>query len=182
MKPYLQFALPSGHVFELATNVVANNRAAYYHSARPDEFPALGDALIDTHGLFADSYEIYDWLANNMDIDDVMQEHGRLIAYNPPALAWYSAERSFHDEPAAFTPIAPEKVFESPVELLVSEMASANEACAVRLFNGTEDGQPHQAIALFAGGPTVVNRYINALQITTDLLAKEIAATVGPTH
>ena len=182
MKAFIQFTLPTGHVFELSAKAVADDRAAYYFKHRPDEFKTLEEAQADTVGLFDDDFEVRDWLFNNMDVDATMLEHGRLIAFNPPAHDWNEAESSHHDAPAPFTPIAADQVFEAPVELLVSEMASANEVCSVRLMNGTDDGEPHQALALVAGGPAVVNRYITALQITTDLLAKEMAAAASARH
>lgn len=171
MKEFIRFSLPSGHVFELNARVVADDRAACYHKHNPDEFKTLDEAREDTIGLFDDDFEVYDWLANNMDIDEVMAKHGRLVAFKPHALAWHEADRTHTDERAAVEPVSGDDIMSVPVEMVISQMAGNGELCNVTLMNNPETGQPQSAMVFIHGGPAVVDTFIQGLQAITNHIA-----------
>ena len=51
---------PNGEVYQIAAEVVSNNRDAYY---KEEEDEIVEDSYED--------FELYDWLQNNMDWDDI---------------------------------------------------------------------------------------------------------------
>jgi hypothetical protein len=173
MKPYIQFALPSGHVFELPTEIIVNDRAAYYFNHCPDEFKTLDEAKVDTTELFDDGYQVRDWLLNNMDVDDVMKKHGRLVAFKPPVLEWSIGEYSLVDERTEVAQPSSKDVMQAPLELIASFMASSHELCAAQTIVDATTGQPAGALVYVAGNQAIVNSYLTGLQIITEqVLAK----------
>lgn len=68
---FLVVDMPDGSSWAVPVEIVARNRAANYS----DEFDGdVERSLIeDTLPLFADSYEVEDWAANNMNWSDVSE-------------------------------------------------------------------------------------------------------------
>lgn len=185
MKPFLIFRLPSGHVFELPTEVVAADRAAYYHKDHPDEFPTLQSAMEDSIGLFTDdAYNVRDWLLNNMDVDATMGAHGRLVAFNQPKFAWDEAEYEFGVEPMAIVEPTGDTILGTPVEMVMNAMLAAGELCSFQMLMDQATGKPDMAIAFVRGGEKVVGTFAAGMQDITNFLAEKLAAeqATSPKH
>lgn len=168
MKPFIQIALASGHVYELPTEVIAQNRAAYYHGHFKDsEFPTMESALIDTREYFADDDNISDWAQNNMNPSDYMHA-ARLVRYTPDK-DFVNAEWTAHEMPAMVGELDGEQILSHPVEAVMATMAASKQLCNITVLNAA-DGQPFGAAVMILGGPNVVNSFITALQFTSDQL------------
>lgn len=171
MKKFIQITLNTGHVYEIPTGAIVENRAAYYHANKPEEFPTLDDAKDDTVGLFDDATQIADWAANNMNWDELLP-NAKLIRFKPPAeQPWHEGEMSFHDTPALMGELDGTTIMKQPVELVMHTMAMTGQLCNVTILNGP-DGAPYGAFAMIIGNAPVINSYITALQFTGDMLTK----------
>lgn len=168
MKTFIQLAFPTGHLYELPTSVIANNRAACMRGLHAEEFPTPESALEDTTELFEDEYQVKDWALNNMNPDEYMP-HARLVRYTPPDKIPADAEWSYHDAPAIIAQLDEATVLDLPVEMTVAAMAAHNRVCQIAVLNG-EDGKPQCAIVLIQGGPGVVGYYQGALELLTSRL------------
>lgn len=180
MKNFIQIAMPTGHVYEIPTSVIANNRANSMLAAHPDEFADLAAALEDTQGLFADdSWNIKEWAANNMNWDE-LQPHAKLIRFKQDTdHQWYEGEFTYHDMPALLGELDGATIMHQPVELIMQTMATAGILCNVTVMNGT-NGQPCGAFALIVGDAGVVNSYLTALQFTGNVLTGQDDAAGAP--
>lgn len=163
MKQFIHITLPSGHVYEIPTAVIANNRAAYYAENRKDEFPTLQAALEDTIGLFDDATEIAEWAANNMNWDEI-EPNARLIRYINKPTPWHEGEWSFHDQPALTGDIGDDDILKVPVELVLHSMVARRMLCNVTVLNGP-DGEPYAALAMILGNRPILNTYMRGLEI-----------------
>ena len=66
---YLRVAMPDGSKWDVPVSVIAWDRANYYAESVKNTL-SFAEALKETNELFdADSYEIEDWAANNMNWD-----------------------------------------------------------------------------------------------------------------
>jgi hypothetical protein len=166
VKTHLHLAFPTGHVYELATAIVANNRAAFYHNERNDEFPTMEAALADTTALFEDSSEITDWLMGNMNPEEYLP-HARLVRFTRPGLDPNDAEITYHDAPALIGQLDEATVLDLPVEMVLSAMAVHNRVTQMALLND-ENGQPNVALVFIQGGPAVIGFFQGGIQELTD--------------
>lgn len=186
MKNFIHITRPTGHVFEIPTSVVANNRAAAMLAAHPDEFADLAAALADTTELFAeDSWNIKDCAANNMNWAD-LQANAKLVRFLPQQDSdWHEGDWTFQDAPALLGDLDGEQIMNQPVELVMHTMAATQQLCNVTVLNG-DDGQPYGAFALIIGNGQVVGSYIQAMQMVGDHLTRAQtggdAATAPVTH
>lgn len=174
MKPFIQLTLSSGHVFEVPTEVIAQDRAKVMQSLHPLEFPKLEDALTDTRELFEDSYEVREWALNNMDHEDYISV-SRLIRFVPQELPISSAEWSYHDHPATMGEMDGEQILRSPVEAVISSMANANQLCNVSVLND-KDGAPFALLALCHGSPKEIAMFITGLQFISERATNDAGA------
>jgi hypothetical protein len=154
----------------LATAIVANNRAAFYHNERNDEFPTMEAALQDTTGLFEDSREITDWLMGNMNPDEYMP-HARLVRFTRPGLDPNDAEITYHDAQALIGQLDEATVLDLPVEMVLSAMAVHNRLCQMAVLND-DKGQPNVALVFIQGGPPVIQFYQGGIQELTDAVVR----------
>lgn len=172
MKNFIQIALKTGHVYEIPTSTVVDNRAAYYHAQRPDEFPTLESAKEDTIGLFDDASQIADWAANNMNWSELAPT-SKLIRFNPPTeQPWHDGDWSFHDTPALMGELDGETIMKQPAELIMHTMAMSGQLCNVTVLNGP-DGAAYGAFAMIIGNVPVINSYIQALQFVGNMLTQQ---------
>lgn len=163
MKAFIQIKLSTGHVYEVPSELIAQNRAAYYHGARPDEFPTLQSALEDTRGLFDDASEIKEWAANNMDLEDIRPQ-AVLVRFTPPdEQAWHEGEWSYHDQHAMIGELDGDAVMRQPLEATLNVMAASAQLCNVSIINSM-DGQPQAAVAVILGNNAALSPFILALQ------------------
>lgn len=169
MKPFLHVLLPTGHRYEIPTDVIAQSRAAYYHQQFKDtEFPTLEAALEDTQALFEDTREVKDWALNNMSVEDLMQ-HARLVRYEPPEHDLQAGDWSFHDAPALIPQIDAQTVLSMPLEMAVSAMAAHRNLCQMVTLNDAA-GEPGALVVLVKGPSVLVAIYTGALQHLTNSL------------
>lgn len=174
MKPYIQIALSTGHVFEIATQVIAENRAKAMQELHKDEFATLDEALADTVELFEDNYQVRDWALNNMNPEDYMPT-ARLVRFTPPEQDFNSAEWSHHDNRAMMGELDGQQIMRQPVEAVLSTMAMSNQIANVTVLNGS-DGAPFGAMALFIGNQNVIGAYVTAIQFTTERILGDAPA------
>lgn len=170
MKPFVQIAFPTGHVFEIPTAVIANDRAKSMQQRHPDEFPNLEAALEDTTELFKDSsYDVQDWARNNMNWSE-LEPQARLIRYAPAALDHINGcEWSLHDARAMVGELDGETIMRQPVEMVLNVMVLSQQLCNVTVLNGP-DGKPYAAMALIIGTEPVIGTYLQAMQIVGNSL------------
>lgn len=172
MKPYIQIALSSGHVYEIPTKVIAENRAAAMFKDHPVEFATLGDALVDTTELFDDANEIREWALNNMNPDEYLPG-ARLIRFLPPEQEFDSAEWSYHDAQATIEDIVGEDVLRQPVEAVLGSMGATGQRCSVTVLNDQDGSKPFGMVALVIGDEPTLGAFIGAIQFTNDLIDKK---------
>lgn len=165
MKPFIQIAFPSGHVYEVAAEVFAMNRAKNMQEMHADEFQSLETALEDTTELFnEDAVEIKNWACNDMKWSD-LAPHARLIRFTPPDLDHFNGcDWSFHDMPGMLGELDGDTIMRQPVEMVLNTMAVSQQLCNVTILNG-EDGKPYAALALIIGNEHVVGAYLQAIQL-----------------
>lgn len=164
MKPFIQIKLNTGHVYEVPTELIAQNRAAYYHGERPDDFPTLQSALEDTRGLFDDSSEIKEWVMGNMNPDEVLP-HAKLVRFTPPDTndAWNEGEWSYHDGQAMIGEVDGDTIMRQPLEATLNVMAASAQICNVSILQ-SPNGAPQAAVALILGDNAVLSPFVLALQ------------------
>lgn len=179
MKPYLQLTLASGHVFEIPTKVIADDRAAYYFKVCPDDFKTFAEAEADTIGYFDDGRAITEWLFNSMDVEKIAKAHGRLVAFDPPSVDWGDCEAELTDEPATVQALSGETIMEMPVSMVSASMAATNELCAAQQIMDTTTGQPQSAIVFINGGPEVVGAYLGGIKIITEKVLDRMEAATA---
>lgn len=176
MKPFIQIALNTGHVYEIPTSVIAANRAAHYHAQRPDEFPTLEAATEDTAGFFDDAKEIADWAGNNMNWDELLP-NAKLIRFKPPVeQPFHEGEWTFHDTPALMGELDGATLMKQPVELVMHTMAMTGQLCNATVLHGP-DGEPYGAFALIIGNHPIIQTYLNGLQFIGNQITEQQAPT-----
>ena len=179
MKPFIQIQLNTGHVYEVPTEAIVQNRAAYYHAERAAEFPTLQDAIDDTRGLFDDATEIKEWAANNMNWDELLPV-AKLVRYSPPEVqAWNEGEWTYHDHQALLSELDGETLMGQPVELVLHTMAAHRQLCNITLMNGS-DGKACAALALIIGSEPVLSSYLSGLNYISEQLAAMAAGGAAP--
>ena len=169
MKPFVQIALSTGHVFEVKTEVIARDRAAAMLANHPDEFANLDEALVDTVELFDDADEIRDWALNNMNPPEYIGG-ARLIRFVAPEQDFDTAEWSFHDHNAIMGELDGEQILRQPVEAVLSVLAAAGQLCNVTVLNG-DDGKPFGMLAVVIGNEPIIGAFISTLQYTAGQLS-----------
>lgn len=169
MKPFTRIAVSTGHVFEVATEVIARDRAAAMLANHPDEFATMEEALADTVELFDDSDAIRDWAMNNMNPDEYISG-SRLVRFLAPEQQFDSAEWSYHDLPSIVGELDGEQILRQPVEFVLSTMAASRQMVSVTVLN---DGQskPFGAMVLLLGDKPILDSFITALQFTSNHIA-----------
>lgn len=173
MKPFIQIALTTGHVFELSTTVIAQNRAKCMLEMHPDEFTDLPAALTDTVELFDDAYEIADWAKNNMNPEDYMP-FARLVRFNAPEMDFVnSAAWTLHDRNAPVGELTGSEIMRQPVESVLSVMAASGQTCNITVMNAEAGAKPYAAAVLILGPEPVINTYVSALAFVSDHLAAD---------
>lgn len=176
MKPFIQIALPTGHVYEVAARVVAENRAKVMQELHSQEFPTLDAAIADTSELFEDGYEIKDWALNQMNPEEILAT-ARLVRFTPPEQDLQYGAWTYSDHPAPVAELDGNEIMQHPVESVLSTMAASNQLCNVTVLNGP-DGNPHAAMALVIGDASIIGAYIAALQFVGDKIT-EVPATAA---
>lgn len=182
MKQFIHVSMPTGHVYEIPTRVIAEHRAAYYHKDFPEEFPSLEVALKDTEELFGDPMQIREWALNEMDWAEV-KKRARLIRFTPPVNNWDEAEWSFHDVQPPISDIDEETLLEMPIEMVIASMAAAGQLAHVAVMHDATK-EPFGMLALVQGQTPIVGLYINAMQAATNLATKMMEPPPAdvPTH
>lgn len=171
MKKFLQITLGNGHVYEVPTSVIADNRATAMLALHPGEFATLSDAKEDTTALFAeDSFQIEDWAKNQMNWGEIVP-HAKLIRVLPRTSDWPNVEVTYHDHQALLSELDGDVIMSQPVELIMHTMATNGQLCNVTVLNG-EDGKPYAAMALMFGGEAVINSYLTGLQFVGNQLTQ----------
>ena len=178
MKPFIQIALPSGHVYQIETSVIAELRAKVMLSLHADEFPTIAEALADTVEYFDDDYSVCDWATSNMKPEDYMPS-ARLVRFTPPEADYANADWTLREHAAPVAELSGDEILRHPVESVFSVMAASGQLCNVTVLN-MPDGKPYAAMVLIIGNEAVVGSYINALQITGELITGSAAA--NPVH
>lgn len=169
MKPFTRVQVSTGHVFEIATEVIANDRAAAMLANHPDEFANLDEALADTVELFDDSDEIRDWALNNMNPDEYISR-SRLVRFLAPEQEFDSAEWSYHDMPTIVGELDGEQILHQPVEFVLSTMAASRQMVSVTVLNDGES-KPFGAMVMILGDKPILDDFIAALQFIAGRLA-----------
>lgn len=179
MKQFTQISLPTGHMYEVPTDVIAQHRAAVMLNAHPEEFPTLESALEDSRGLFKDSdYDIRDWALNNMNQDEVLA-NARLVRFTPPEQSLNDGEWTHSDAPTMSGEIDGNTIMQHPVESVLSVMAMSQQLCNVTVLNNA-DGKPYAAMAFIIGNEAVISAYLTAMQFVGDKITNQTTPT--PTH
>lgn len=183
MKPYFQVKFQDGSVFEVPTDIVAQDRAAAYHERDKDEFPTLDDAIKDTTELFtSDTYEIEDWAKNNMNWDE-LEPYARLVAYDPPERDWSASEVSFHDERQAISePVAGDNLMKQPMELALVRLGIKNNVCNLLKIGHGPDTPPVAVVAMIRGGPHIIDYFLGGLRRLTEALTEPPAPASADEH
>lgn len=178
MKPYVQIALSTGHVFEVATETIAAHRAKIMLELHPSEFADLDASLADTREVFDDALEVRDWALNNMRPEEYVSS-ARLVRFVPPEQDFNTAEWSFHDHNAIMGELDGDKIMRQPVEAVLSTLAAANQLCNVTVLNGV-DGKPFAMMSLVIGNENVIGAFVTALRFTADKVAGAAGITPQP--
>lgn len=179
MKPFFQITLTTGHVYELPTTVIAENRANYMLGAHPDEFKTIEEAMTDTVELFDDAYEVSDWAKNNMNPEDYLPR-SRLIRFNQPERDFANAEWEAADTAAMVGEMEASEIMGAPVDYVLSVMSASGQACNITVMGDHQTKEPFAAVAVILGGEKVIGSYVETLQMVTQVLASKPANT--PTH
>lgn len=167
MKLYIQIKLSSGQTYQVPTAVIANHRAEFMATWHPDEYFDLTAAYDATVKHFADPANIREWASSKMTLDDYIP-YGLLVAFDPPARDFDSAEWTYHDEEAAIPEVSGENIMNVPLEAALTSMWSSGQLCNVSVLNSAE-GKPFAAVAMILGHESVLQPYLNTL---TDLTAQ----------
>jgi hypothetical protein len=167
MKPFIQIALATGHVYEVSTDVIADDRAAAVLSESPSKFVSLKDALDDTAKLFADESNIILW-ARGMNPDNYLHS-ARLVRFTPPAKDFAGAQWSIHDAPAMSGELDGDQVMDQTVEAVMSTMSASRQFCNISVLNN-QQGEPFGAAVLILGDNRAVSAFVTALNFTADQL------------
>lgn len=173
MKPinFVHIHQPNGCVFEIPVDVIAANRAAYYHDKfKESMFPTLELARENTDGLFVDAYEIHFWAKNYMNWSD-LEQHARLVRFTQPDMKWHYGEWTYHEHRSITGELDADTVMKAPLELVATTMIEAQQLCNVTVLN-TQDGKPFGAVAVVIGSPEVVQAYLTTLGFTTQQLTQ----------
>lgn len=176
MKTFIQVLLTSGHLYEIPTKVVAENRAKTMLELHPDEFADIAAAELDTDELFEDNGQIRDWALNQMNAPDLMKD-ARLVRFTPPEPDFQSGDWSYHDTPAIIPQVDAQSVLQMPVEMALSAMAAHRNLCQVAVLND-DAKKPYAAIVLIQGGEAIVGTYVGALTHLTNTFVQPAAGTV----
>lgn len=189
MHEFMQLALPSGHVFEIPLRVIADDRAERDHAINPEKFGSLDAAREENMSLFAENASrARDWLLNAMDVEATMLKHGRLVGFKPPVLEWSLGHDTYHAEPAKVQEVTSETIAQLPVELVLQAMQQDAHLCSAHLIMNAATGEPQAGIFFVLGRPDVVGSYVNAMQITTNVVVQKLqgeadaAAATGAAH
>lgn len=177
MKQFIRVLLPTGHLYEIPAQAIAENRAAYYHQAMADEFPTLDAALQDSIALFEDNTEIREWALNNMNVEELMKP-ARLVRYTQPEQDFAGGDWSFEDAGAIIPQLESQSMLAMPLEMALAAMAAHRNLCQVLTINSA-DGQPQAAVVVIQGGPAIVGTYVGAL---THLTQAYVAPPAGVTQ
>lgn len=178
MKPLIHVLLPTGHLYEIQTAVVAQNRAKTMFELHPDEFADMAAAMADTEELFEDNGEIRDWALNNMNTDELMNA-ARLVRFTPPEPDFQGGDWSYHDALAIIPQLDPQSVLAMPIEMALSAMAAHRNICQVTVLNDAAQ-KPYAAVVLVQGGEAIVGTYVGALTHLTNTFVRPDPA--APQH
>lgn len=190
MKPFIRLLLPTGHLYEIAAQAVAENRAAAMLALHPDEFKTLEESMLDTTELFEDNYEVRDWALNNMQQAELLGI-ARLVRFTMPEIDLQAADWEYHETAAMIPALDQNAILTWPLELTLQAMASHGKLCQLTKLG--EPGAEAVLLALVQSNPAVVTMYSNALAKITESyvegmrerLANEGGTVVigaGPTH
>lgn len=180
MKPYFQITLATGHVYEVPTKVIAENRAKAMLEAHPDEFKTIDEAMADTVELFDDDdYSVGDWAKNNMNPGDYLPR-SRIIRFNEPERDFANAEWVGAATQAMMGEMEAAQIMGAPVDYVLSVMSASGQACNVTVISDHETRQPFAAVATIVGGEKTIGAYVETLQMVTQVLASKPAD--APTH
>jgi len=175
LKPFIQVLLTTGHLYEIPTAPIAQNRATHYHEMFKDsEFPTLESALKDTEELFEDNFAVKDWALNNMSVEELMKG-ARLVRFTPPEIDLQDGDWSYHDMPAIIPQLDAQSVLAMPVEMALSAMAVHRNICQVVTLSD-EAKKPCAAVVLVQGGEAIVGTYVGALTHLTNTFVKPLPA------
>lgn len=160
MKPFIQITFSSGHVFEVPTAVVAENRTAYYAMVEPGRTRQQHEA--ETAIFFESDSYLFDWMRGNMNWDEI-EKHAMLVAYKPVNFkaAWPDAELQ-----TEFTAAKPDlmslgpRAIDAPIELAVAQTASEGANCLIFAMHGDSADAITIAAVTVQGTPEVVHAYI----------------------
>lgn len=176
MKPFIQISLPTGHVYEITTAVIAQHRAKFYFDISEEgEFPTLEASLADTIEVFDDASEIRNWAMIHMDMNQLAAT-SRLVRFTAPSHDWQAADWSYHDHNAMMGELEADHIMSSPVEAVLSTMAASNQLCNVTVLNG-DDSKPYAAMALIIGNEPIICTFVAALQFAGEHVSASLPKT-----
>jgi hypothetical protein len=177
MKPFIQLAFPSGHVFEVPSSVVADDRTAYYAVSQPERTREQHAA--ETASLFTSEFEVVDWLMFNMNWAD-LEPHAKLIDYRAPDL-----RAAFDDAVATFesAPAMPDVVSKGvastvvPIGLAMNQAVASGKGALMLAFQNEDTKRVQFAFLALCGHPDIVEGYIAVCNQFSQHLDSQAQAT-----
>ena len=177
MKKFVQVAFSTGHVYEVATSIIAKDRTDYYAMSDPGRTRQQHEA--ETGMLFASEFELFDWAKNNMNWSD-LQKHARLVSFKAPDFAglWDAAELSTCDEQsvADVTKLG-EASITAPIELAMAQAFGEGRNCMMLAFQQRDTGAVTSAIAVMVGPQQLVEGYIAVISNFDTFMEQQRANT-----
>lgn len=182
MKTFTRIVYPTGHVFEVLTSVIADDRTAYY--AMQDPGRTREQHAEETRMMFASDFEVVDWAKNNMRADDVLKV-SRLVAFNAPDFRamWDDAELQFVDEQGRpdVTSLG-ERSLTAPIELAMTQAVGEGRNCMMLAFQQPDTGAVTSAVAVMVGPQHVVEGYIAVISDFDTFMAQQAANAASAGH
>lgn len=180
MKPFIRLVLPTGHIYEIAAQFIAENRAASMLELHPDEFKTLQESMLDTTELFEDNYEVRDWALNNMQQAELLAA-ARLVRFTMPEIDLQAADWEYQETQAIIPALDQNAIMTWPLELTLQAMAAQGKLCQLTKLGAP--GAEAVLLAVVQSNPAVVEMYSNTLvELTNFYVAalREKAANTPP--
>jgi hypothetical protein len=178
VKKFVQISFSTGHVYEVPTQAIAEDRTRYYAMSDPGRTREQHAA--ETQMLFASEFDLFDWAKNNMNWSD-LQKTSRLVAFNPPDFAklWDDAEMKTSDENLRSDIMAlGENALAAPVEMLLAQAVSENKSCFAVAFQQS-NGNTTSAVVGLVGSPDIIEGYLATITQFDDFLSSQSTQATG---
>ncbi len=181
MPPFIRiFFKSTGHLYEIATAVVAQDRTNYFAISDPGR--TREQHVAETEMMFANDFDLFDWAKNNMNWVD-LASHARLVGFTPPNFStlWDDAELS-----TAASTMQPDLAslgdqgILAPIELAMSQCSAEGQSCLVVAFQNEKTKAVNSGCAVFGGAPEVVEAYIGVIvQMNERMHASQAASAAA---